>query len=112
MKTTTQAHAYAHTHKYPLTHLHIARAHAYPVNPLFMRFWCVPKSLFAFIHICILTTPFMQLNYDVFNCLDIMDNMEFLRELKFGLGDGHLQYYLYNWRCTQFTPQQMGLVLL
>ena len=36
--------------------------------------------------------------YDVFNALDIMDNEEFLKELKFGIGDGHLHYYFYNWR--------------
>ena len=29
--------------------------------------------------------------------MDIMDNMSFLKELKFGIGDGDLQYYLYNW---------------
>ncbi|EEC06084.1 N-myristoyl transferase, putative [Ixodes scapularis] len=36
--------------------------------------------------------------YDVFNALDLMDNKEFLEKLKFGIGDGNLQYYLYNWR--------------
>jgi glycylpeptide N-tetradecanoyltransferase len=53
-----------------------------------------------------------KLNYDVFNCLDIMDNMDFLRELKFGLGDGNLHYYFYNWMCSQFEPKEVGLVLL
>ncbi len=37
---------------------------------------------------------------DVFNCLDLLDNQEFLESLKFGVGDGKLQYYLYNWQCT------------
>ena len=37
-------------------------------------------------------------NYDVFNALEIMDNKNFLEELKFGIGDGNLHYYLYNWR--------------
>ncbi|THH10777.1 hypothetical protein EW145_g1082 [Phellinidium pouzarii] len=37
-------------------------------------------------------------NFDVFNALTLMDNLEFLEELKFGGGDGHLNYYLYNWR--------------
>ena len=37
----------------------------------------------------------------------------FLKELKFGIGDGNLQYYLYNWRLKGYlTPQQIGLVLL
>ena len=49
---------------------------------------------------------------DVFNALNIMDNQEFLRNLKFGIGDGHLQYYLYNWRCQEMTADKVGLVLL
>ena len=28
-----------------------------------------------------------------------MENKTFLEKLKFGIGDGNLQYYLYNWRC-------------
>ena len=39
-----------------------------------------------------------DLKYDVFNCLDLMENQKFLENLKFGVGDGHLHYYLYNWR--------------
>jgi glycylpeptide N-tetradecanoyltransferase len=35
-----------------------------------------------------------------------------LKELKFGPGDGHLQYYLYNWRCPEMEPADVGLVLL
>jgi glycylpeptide N-tetradecanoyltransferase len=49
---------------------------------------------------------------DVFNCLDLMDNKEFLKPLKFGAGDGNLQYYLYNWRCPEIASEKVGLVLL
>ncbi|CAG4978898.1 unnamed protein product [Parnassius apollo] len=49
--------------------------------------------------------------FDVFNALDLMDNKEFLEPLKFGIGDGNLQYYLYNWRCPSITPNKIGLVL-
>ena len=35
--------------------------------------------------------------FDVFNCLNIMQNREFLQELKFGVGDGVLNYYMYNY---------------
>lgn len=49
--------------------------------------------------------------FDVFNALDLMDNKEFLEPLKFGIGDGNLQYYLYNWRCPSMTPNRIGLVL-
>lgn len=52
-----------------------------------------------------------QLGFDVFNALDLMDNKEFLEPLKFGIGDGNLQYYLYNWRCPSMTPNKIGLVL-
>ncbi|UYV79659.1 NMT1 [Cordylochernes scorpioides] len=53
----------------------------------------------------------VQADYDVFNALDLMDNNEFLEKLKFGIGDGNLQYYLYNWRCPSMEPQDIGLVL-
>uniref|UniRef100_A0A6M2DF50 Glycylpeptide N-tetradecanoyltransferase n=1 Tax=Xenopsylla cheopis TaxID=163159 RepID=A0A6M2DF50_XENCH len=51
------------------------------------------------------------LGFDVFNALDLMDNKEFLEALKFGIGDGNLQYYLYNWRCPGMAPNKIGLVL-
>ena len=37
-----------------------------------------------------------------------MDNKKFLEELKFGVGDGNLQYYLYNWRCPTIQPEKVG----
>ena len=52
-----------------------------------------------------------NLGMDVFNALDLMDNQEFLEELKFGIGDGNLQYYVYNWRCPMMPPNKVGLVL-
>lgn len=51
-------------------------------------------------------------NYDVFNALDLMDNKQFLQTLKFGIGDGNLQYYLYNWRCPSMNPEDLGLILM
>jgi len=53
-----------------------------------------------------------NIGMDVFNALDLMDNAKFLEELKFGIGDGNLQYYIYNWKCQQMEPNQNGLVLL
>lgn len=51
--------------------------------------------------------------FDVFNALDIMDNTQFLQELKFGVGDGYLHYYLYNWNLTsRVPPSEIGVVLL
>ena len=68
-------------------------------------------------------TPLLQLmndalvlakrqDFDVFNALDILHNEQYLKELKFGIGDGALQYYLFNWRCPPAAPNQVGLVLL
>ncbi|RDB20961.1 Glycylpeptide N-tetradecanoyltransferase [Hypsizygus marmoreus] len=36
--------------------------------------------------------------FDVFNALTLMDNVPVLQDLKFGVGDGILNFYLYNWR--------------
>lgn len=52
-----------------------------------------------------------QRHFDVFNALDLMENKQFLETLKFGVGDGNLQYYLYNWRCPSMQPNKIGLVL-
>ena len=38
-----------------------------------------------------------DMNFDVFNALQVMDNNDFFDQCKFGLGDGCLNYYLYNW---------------
>ncbi|KAI8529692.1 hypothetical protein RHMOL_Rhmol12G0244500 [Rhododendron molle] len=69
-------------------------------------------------------TPLLQLmndalivakrkDYDVFNALDVMQNEGFLKELKFGPGDGKLHYYLYNYRLNHvMRPSELGLVLL
>ncbi|TFJ87260.1 hypothetical protein NSK_001592 [Nannochloropsis salina CCMP1776] len=53
-----------------------------------------------------------QRDVDVFNALDLMENQLFLKELKFGHGDGVLHYYLYNWGCADIEPAHVGLVLL
>lgn len=52
------------------------------------------------------------LGFDVFNALDVMENKSFLEELKFGIGDGELHYYLYNWRIKNVTPTDLGIVLV
>ncbi|XP_010526385.1 PREDICTED: glycylpeptide N-tetradecanoyltransferase 1-like [Tarenaya hassleriana] len=69
-------------------------------------------------------TPLLQLmndalivakkkDFDVFNALDVMQNESFLKELKFGPGDGQLHYYLYNYRVRNgVKPSELGLVLL
>ncbi len=48
---------------------------------------------------------------DVFNALDLMDNQKFLEELKFGIGDGNLQYYVYNWKCPLMPPNKVTTIL-
>ncbi|KAE9025241.1 Glycylpeptide N-tetradecanoyltransferase 1 [Phytophthora rubi] len=48
---------------------------------------------------------------DVFNALDVTENVEMLLPLKFGAGSGELQYYLYNWRCPPMSSDKVGIVL-
>lgn len=52
--------------------------------------------------------------FDVFNALDVMNNMEVFNELNFHGGDGYLNYYLYNWKLesTILKPGQIGFVLM
>jgi glycylpeptide N-tetradecanoyltransferase len=51
-------------------------------------------------------------DFDVMNTLDIMQNQEFITDLKFGPGDGNLHYYFYNWAMRQCNPTEVGLVML
>lgn len=53
-----------------------------------------------------------QKDMDVFNALDIMENGQVLEDLKFGVGDGHLHYYLYNWRIRELEAKDIGIVLV
>jgi glycylpeptide N-tetradecanoyltransferase len=53
-----------------------------------------------------------QKGYDVFNALNVQENESFMDELKFGVGDGNLHYYLYNWRIHQLKPKDVGMVLV
>lgn len=49
---------------------------------------------------------------DVFNALDAMENLVVMEALKFGVGDGFLQYYLYNWKHPEMPAKDVGLILL
>jgi glycylpeptide N-tetradecanoyltransferase len=51
--------------------------------------------------------------YDVYNCLNLMDNSEVFEKLNFQKGDGHLNYYFYNWimKRKHIEPKQLGVVL-
>eukprot|EP00557_Chaetoceros_sp_GSL56_P006154 CAMPEP_0176493910 /NCGR_PEP_ID=MMETSP0200_2-20121128/9797_1 /TAXON_ID=947934 /ORGANISM="Chaetoceros sp., Strain GSL56" /LENGTH=400 /DNA_ID=CAMNT_0017891597 /DNA_START=74 /DNA_END=1277 /DNA_ORIENTATION=+ len=53
-----------------------------------------------------------QEDMDVFNALEQMKNKDFFDALKFGKGDGMLQYYLYNWCCPTMEAKDVGIVLL
>ena len=53
-----------------------------------------------------------QNDFDVFNALDVMENSSFLEELKFGIGDGRLHYYFYNYRVKGIKPKDVGMVLV
>ena len=49
---------------------------------------------------------------DVFNALDLMENHDIFEPLKFGPGDGQLQYYIFNWNCPEMESKRVGIVLL
>lgn len=53
-----------------------------------------------------------QNGFDVFNALDLAQHSDFLKELKFHVGDGELNYYLYNWKCRPLDKEKNALVLL
>jgi glycylpeptide N-tetradecanoyltransferase len=63
-----------------------------------------------------------KLGFDVFNALSSLDNALFLDELKFGAGDGHLHYYLFNYKAmhinggitgkSQLDPDGSGIALV
>ena len=50
--------------------------------------------------------------FDVFNALELGNNGEFFKPLKFSIGDGSLNYYLYNWKCRSLDSSKNALVLL
>eukprot|EP00762_Andalucia_godoyi_P003150 ANDGO_01075.mRNA.1 Glycylpeptide N-tetradecanoyltransferase 1 len=50
--------------------------------------------------------------FDVFNALDMLENGQYLEKLRFGIGDGALHYYLYNWALKPVNSDEMGLVML
>jgi len=51
--------------------------------------------------------------YDLFNSLDVQDNMEPIKHLKFLPGDGYLKYYLHGWPevVQNILPGKVGLIL-
>ena len=50
-----------------------------------------------------------QFGADVFNALDVMENKTVFEALKFGIGDGNLHYYLYNYKCPEIKPEMVCL---
>ncbi|KAH7820613.1 putative Protein NMT-1 [Monocercomonoides exilis] len=53
-----------------------------------------------------------KIGIDVMNCLDIMMNPMFLKDLKFGPGDGRLNYYVYNLAVPQIKTDKLAVVLV
>ncbi|WEL38286.1 N-myristoyl transferase [Encephalitozoon hellem] len=48
---------------------------------------------------------------DVFNCLNMMGNLSFLRNLGFYPGTGELRYYLYNWSSGEVPKEKVFFIL-
>ncbi len=51
-------------------------------------------------------------NFDIYTCLDIMENETVFSELKFGRAGGNLFLYLYNWQAPILEPKDVGVVLI
>lgn len=67
--------------------------------PWFWQRWCVclrNPSISTFG----ITAGQLQAQFDVFNALTLHDNPLFFHQLKFGAGDGCLNFYLFNYRCA------------
>jgi glycylpeptide N-tetradecanoyltransferase len=76
-------------------------------------FYYVPKTVSAQSLVYDALILAKENGFDVFNALDLLDNGKFMQSLKFGIGDGDLHYYLYNWRTkSDLAPHEVGLVLL
>ena len=45
---------------------------------------------------------------DVFNALDVTENKTIFEDLKFGIGDGNLHYYFFNWRCPELPSEKVS----
>lgn len=54
-----------------------------------------------------------NLGCDVYNCLNLMENASVFEELHFQKGDGHLNYYFYNWIMERkhIKPEELAVVL-
>lgn len=54
-----------------------------------------------------------QTKCDVYNCLNLMENPSMFEELHFQKGDGHLNYYFYNWVMNKkhIEPSELAVVL-
>ena len=50
--------------------------------------------------------------FDVYNCLNVMENETVFKDLLFGKGDGTLKYYFYNFVCPETVPSDLALVLM
>lgn len=53
-----------------------------------------------------------QLNFDVYNSLNVMENEGVFNDLLFGKGDGSLKYYFYNYSCPEIEPKELAIVLM
>lgn len=51
-------------------------------------------------------------NFDIYTCLDIMNNETIFKDLKFGKASGNLFLYLYNWQSPILKPKEVGIVLI
>ena len=53
-----------------------------------------------------------DIKFDLFNCLNIMEYSTFVDALKFGMGDGTLNYYMYNYQVKTGFMQPNGVAAI
>ncbi|CAF1444955.1 unnamed protein product [Adineta ricciae] len=80
------------------------------LNSCYMYYYAASRTpLIDLVNDCLVQAH--NSDFDVLNALDIMDNKEFMEKLKFGSGDGNIQYYLYNWKCPLIPAEKVAVVL-
>ena len=94
----------------PSTVVHQLKHNSIKVAYLFYYAASSPSSLTKLVHAALVEAR--GLGFDVFNCVEIMNNQVFINDLQFGEGDGYLNYYLYNWKTAEMSPSDLAVVML
>jgi glycylpeptide N-tetradecanoyltransferase len=73
------------------------------LNELIKDELIIARQVHALFHFALRSLTVTQNKFDVFNALSLLDNRHYLDQQKFGVGDGLLYYYLYNYRAAPIS---------